>query len=84
MEQSQRRKGIRGLPENERPRERLAQRGESALNSSELLAILLRVGVAGMSAVELGRKLFHFTLIPLMYYFNNFFSILIEKLSCLI
>ena len=57
MEQSQRRKGIRDMPENERPRERLAQRGESALNSSELLAILLRVGVAGMSAVELGGEL---------------------------
>jgi len=57
MEQSQRRKGIRDLPENERPRERLAQLGERALNISELLAILLRVGVAGMSAVELGGEL---------------------------
>ncbi len=57
MEKSQRRKGIRDLPENERPRERLAQRGESALSSPELLAILLRVGVVGMSAVDLGKEL---------------------------
>ncbi len=57
MEHTQRRKGIRDLPENERPRERLAQRGESALSSPELLAILLRVGVEGMSAVDLGNEL---------------------------
>ena len=57
MGQTQRRKGIRDLPENERPRERLAQRGESALSSPELLAILLRVGVEGMSAVDLGNEL---------------------------
>jgi len=57
MEQSQRRKGIRDLPANERPRERLAQRGENALSSPELLAILLRVGMEGMSAVDLGEEL---------------------------
>ena len=57
MEHTQRRKGIRDLPENERPRERLEQRGESALSSPELLAILLRVGVEGMSAVDLGNEL---------------------------
>jgi DNA repair protein RadC len=57
MEHTQRRKGIRDLPENERPRERLAQRGENALNKSELLAILLRVGIEGMSAVDLGKEL---------------------------
>ena len=57
MEHTQRRKGIRDLPENERPRERLAQRGENALNKSVLLAILLRVGIEGMSAVDLGKEL---------------------------
>ena len=57
MKQSQIHKGIRDLPENERPRERLAQRGESALSKRELLAILLRVGVEGMNAVDLGKKL---------------------------
>jgi DNA repair protein RadC len=57
MERSQIRKGIRDLPENERPRERLAQRGERALSSPELLAILLRVGVEGISAVDLGVEL---------------------------
>ena len=50
-------KGIQDLPKNERPRERLAQRGEGALSSRELLAILLRVGVEGKSAVQLGEEL---------------------------
>ena len=48
---------IRDLPENERPRERLAQYGEGVLNTSELLAIILRVGMEGMSAVDLGNYL---------------------------
>jgi DNA repair protein RadC len=57
MEQPEKRLGIMDLPENERPRERLAQRGERALSKRELLAILLRVGVAGMSAVELSGEI---------------------------
>ncbi|MCD6577370.1 MAG: DNA repair protein RadC [Anaerolineaceae bacterium] len=57
MEKPNQRIGIMDLPENERPRERLAQRGENALSIRELLAILLRVGVEGMSAVDLGEKL---------------------------
>lgn len=57
MKQTQTRKGIQDLPENERPRERLAQRGEGALSIGELLAILLRVGREGMSAVKLGEEL---------------------------
>lgn len=48
---------IPDLPEKERPRERLARLGASALNDAELLAIFLRVGVQGSSAIELGRKL---------------------------
>lgn len=49
--------GIAQWPKDERPRERLLSRGSHALTDAELLAILLRVGVQGKSAVELGREL---------------------------
>lgn len=49
--------GIRDIPEFDRPRERLEMLGESALTKGELLAILLRVGVEGENAVQLGWKL---------------------------
>lgn len=48
---------IPDLPEDERPRERLARLGAAALSDAELLAIFLRVGVKGSSAIEVGRKL---------------------------
>ncbi len=48
---------IRELPGDERPREKLASRGPESLSDSELLAIFLRVGVEGESAVDLGRNL---------------------------
>ena len=48
---------IRDWPAAERPRERLLQRGPGALTDAELLAIFLRTGVAGCSAVELARRL---------------------------
>ncbi len=48
---------ITDWPEDERPREKLAARGPEALSDAELLAILLRVGVAGKSAVDLAREL---------------------------
>lgn len=41
----------------ERPRERLAERGPKALSSAELFAILLRSGLQGTSALELGHQL---------------------------
>ena len=50
-------KGITSWPEDERPRERLLSRGSHALTDGELIGILLRVGVRGKSAVELGREL---------------------------
>jgi DNA repair protein RadC len=50
--------GIASWPESERPRERLLTAGENALTDAELLAILLRVGVKGQSAVELARRIF--------------------------
>lgn len=48
---------ITDWPEDERPRERLLARGAAALSNAELLAIFLRVGLPGKSAVELGRDL---------------------------
>ncbi|MGB0993379.1 MAG: RadC family protein [Akkermansiaceae bacterium] len=48
---------IPDLPSDERPRERLARLGASAISDAELLAIFLRVGFKGTSAIELGRKL---------------------------
>ena len=46
-------------PEQERPRERLIQHGAQALSDAELLAIFLRVGVAGKNAVDLARQMVH-------------------------
>lgn len=48
---------ITDWPEGERPRERLLALGPEALSDAELLAIYLRVGVRGKSAVDLGREL---------------------------
>src|SRR3989338_4259304 len=48
--------GIKKWPKNERPRERLFKYGEHTLSDAELLAILFRSGVKGMSAVDLGRQ----------------------------
>lgn len=44
-------------PEEERPREKLLRRGAQALSDAELLAIFLRTGVTGKSAVELAQDL---------------------------
>ncbi len=48
---------ITDWPAGERPREKLLQRGASSLSDAELLAIFLRTGVAGKSAVDLAREL---------------------------
>jgi len=48
---------IRDWPAAERPRERLALQGAAALSDAELLAIFLRVGIRGKSAVDLAREL---------------------------
>lgn len=47
--------GINNWPAGERPRERLIQQGAAALSDAELLAIFLRTGVTGKSAVDLAR-----------------------------
>jgi DNA repair protein RadC len=49
--------GIRSWPEDDRPREKLLKKGAGALSNSELLAILLRTGTAGTSAIDLARKI---------------------------
>lgn len=48
---------IQDLEEKERPRERLEKLGAGALSDAELLAILLRVGVEGENAVQVGHRL---------------------------
>jgi len=48
---------IMDLHESDRPRERLASLGPQALTNAELMAILLRVGVKGESAVAVGQRL---------------------------
>ena len=48
---------ITDWPEQERPREKLMRAGAAALSDAELLAIFLRVGMAGKTAVDLARDL---------------------------
>jgi DNA repair protein RadC len=48
---------IKDLPDAERPRERLAAHGADALRDSELIAILLRTGLKGTSAVQVAEQL---------------------------
>lgn len=48
---------ITDWPVDERPREKLLIRGANALSDAELLAIFLRVGVKGKTAVDLAREL---------------------------
>lgn len=50
---------ITDLAASERPRERLARLGAQSLSNAELLAILLRVGVPGENAVQVGQRLLH-------------------------
>ena len=48
---------ISDLENDDRPRERLARLGAQALNNAELLAILLRVGVAGENAIQMAQRI---------------------------
>ena len=48
---------ISDWPADERPREKLLQRGAASLSDAELLAIFLRTGIKGYSAVDLSREL---------------------------
>ncbi|MCK5214592.1 MAG: hypothetical protein KAR05_04495 [Candidatus Omnitrophica bacterium] len=47
--------GISSWPADDRPREKLLKKGERSLSNSELLAILLRTGTPGVSAIDLAR-----------------------------
>ncbi|MDB6020948.1 MAG: repair protein RadC [Pedosphaera sp.] len=48
---------IKDLPDSERPRERLVAHGADALKTSELIAILLRTGMKGVSAIQVAEQL---------------------------
>ncbi len=48
---------ITDWPIDERPREKLLKRGPQSLSDAELLAIFLRTGVKGKTAVDLAREL---------------------------
>ncbi|HEY5909743.1 MAG TPA: DNA repair protein RadC [Verrucomicrobiae bacterium] len=48
---------LKDQPASERPRERLIAKGPDALSHAELIAILLRTGLKGVNAVEIGKQL---------------------------
>jgi DNA repair protein RadC len=49
--------GIRDWPDRERPREKLLSQGAGVLSDAELLAIFLRTGIRGTTAVDLARQM---------------------------
>ena len=49
--------GLKSLPADARPREKLLARGPSALSDAELLAILLRTGIAGKGVLQMAQEL---------------------------
>jgi len=57
MTQKNKSTGIKSWPSDDRPREKLLKRGAGALSNSELLAILLRTGAQGVSAIDLARRM---------------------------
>ncbi len=66
---------IREMPTADRPRERLQQHGAGALRDAELIAILLRTGVKGKSAVQLAEELLR------KHSLEEFISVPIEALA---
>ena len=56
MSESQK-KTIKDLPEDERPREKLLKYGADKLSDTELLAILLRTGTRGKSAIDMAEEI---------------------------
>lgn len=67
---------ITDWPEDQRPRERLIKHGPHKLSDAELLAVFLRTGVTGKSAVDLGREMIgHFGSL------NGLFSARIKEFS---
>ena len=55
--QNKTRKTIKELPEDERPREKLLKYGADKLSDTELLAILLRTGTKGKSAIDMAEEI---------------------------
>ena len=56
MAKSNKTSGIKNWSKDDRPREKLLQKGAKALSNSEFLAILLRTGTFGVSAIDLARE----------------------------
>lgn len=50
---------IKSWAEEDRPREKLLLKGKSTLSNAELIAILLRTGVTGSSALDIAKKILH-------------------------
>jgi DNA repair protein RadC len=48
---------LKDQPAGERPRERLVERGAQALSAAELVAILVRSGLRGLNALDIGKQL---------------------------
>ena len=48
---------IRDMPKHEQPREKLIERGVENLRDSELMAILLRTGIAGKNVIEVSKEI---------------------------
>lgn len=59
METSKNFLSIKTWAEEDRPREKLLLKGKSALSDAELIAILLRTGVTGNSALDIAKKILH-------------------------
>ncbi|MEO1086659.1 MAG: UPF0758 domain-containing protein [Acidobacteriota bacterium] len=57
QEESDAKGGLKRLPAGERPRERLLKDGGAALTDAELVAVLLRVGCRGKTAVEMAQEI---------------------------
>lgn len=55
--ENQRKNRIKDLPEDQRPREKLLKYGAEKLTDAELLAILLRTGMRGKSAIEMAEEI---------------------------
>jgi len=49
--------GIKQMPIHSRPREKLMEKGPEGLSDAELLAVILRTGIKGKSAIQLAKSL---------------------------
>ena len=56
---------IKDIPAEARPREKLLARGPGSLSDIELLAILLRTGIAGKGVLQMAEELLQQRLVPL-------------------